>query len=320
MIRRSILTGGLLSVLDQETIRTFINVAESHSFSKTAEALFKTPAAISYRIKMLEENVGTQLFLRTTRTVQLTPAGLHLLEQCRQWLVWLDGMPGELQQINQGVERQVNIVINNLLYSPEAVARLLAYMKEKFPLTQFLISRQVYMGVWDSLLHDNFQLAIGATGSESLANEVSMLKLGGISWLFVVPAHHPLAALTGALHEDQLRAYPAINVEDTSRNLTKRIAWLLPGQNEIKVPDLRSKLECHLHGVGIGFLPQKICQRYLDSGQLVCREVVNERQPSPLSLAWRNDAGKAVEDIVDLFHRRAEPMMGFLNNIDLPAD
>ena len=288
-------------MLDQDTIRTFINVAESNSFSKTAETLFKTPAAISYRIKMLEEDVGTQLFLRTTRTVQLTPAGVHLLEQCRQWLAWMDGMPGELQQINQGVERQVNIVINNLLYSPEAIACLLAYLNKKFPLTQFLISRQVYMGVWDTLLHDGFQLAIGATGSESLANEVRLLKLGDISWQCVVTPQHPLASHIGALHEDQLRAYPAINVEDTSRNLTKRIAWLLPGQNEIKVPDLRSKLECHLQGLGVGFLPQKICQKYLDSGQLVPLEVGNERQPSPLSLAWKADAGKAVKEIVSLF-------------------
>jgi len=305
-------------VLDQETIRTFINVAESHSFSKTAEALFKTPAAISYRIKMLEEDVGTQLFTRTTRIVQLTPAGDHLLERCRQWLAWLDAMPGELQQINHGVERQVNIVINNLLYSPQAVARLLAHLHQKFPLTQFLVSRQVYMGVWDSLLHEDFQLAIGATGSEALANNVSMLELGNISWLFVVASHHPLADCEGVVPEDRLRSWPAINIEDTSRNLTKRVAWLLPGQKEIVVPDLSSKLACHLQGLGVGFLPAQLCQPYLDSGQLVSCEVINQRQPSPLSLAWENHSGKAVEEIITLFRERAEPVRDFLQSIDTP--
>ncbi|WBF44418.1 HTH-type transcriptional activator AllS [Serratia rubidaea] len=306
-------------MLDQETLRTFIRVAENSSFSKAAETLFKTPAAISYRIKMLEEDIGTQLFLRTTRTVQLTPAGMHLLEHCYQWLAWLDAMPGELQQINHGVERQVNIVVNNLLYSPTAVARLLAYLHQQFPLTQFLVSRQVYMGVWDSLLHGDFHLAIGATGSESLANDVSILKLGGISWRFIVPPGHPLAAGTGVLHEDQLRTYPAINVEDTSRNLTKRVAWLLPGQKEIKVPDLRSKLECHLQGLGVGFLPLTICQSYLHSGQLITREVINQRQPSPLSLAWHNHGGKAVAEIVALFQRRDPCILDFLHNVDIPA-
>ncbi|MCS3409732.1 HTH-type transcriptional activator AllS [Serratia sp. AKBS12] len=306
-------------MLDQETIRTFIKVAESSSFSKAAETLFKTPAAISYRIKMLEENVGTQLFLRTTRTVQLTPAGVHLLERFRQWLAWFDAMPGELQQINHGVERQVNIVINNLLYSPTAVAQLLTHLHQRFPLTQFLLSRQVYMGVWDTLLNEGFQLAIGATGYESLANHVSILELGGVSWRFVVTPQHPLASTTGVLDEDRLRAYPAINVEDTSHNLTKRIAWLLPGQKEIKVPDLRSKLECHLQGLGVGFLPLSLCQPYLQSGQLIAREMVNQRQPSPLSLAWHNHSGSAVAETVALFTNKAPCIAQFLKNIDLPS-
>lgn len=109
--------------------------------------------------------MGTQLFLRTTRSVSLTLAGQHLLEHCRQWLNWLDAMPDELQQINAGVERQVNIVINNLLYQPQTTADLLTWLHQQFPFTRFQISRQVYMGVWDSLLYDDFQLAIGVTGS-----------------------------------------------------------------------------------------------------------------------------------------------------------
>lgn len=72
-------------MLDQETIRSFINVAESASFSKAAEVMHKTPAAIGYRIKMLEERIGTPLFNRTTRSVSLTSAGEYLLAQCYRW-------------------------------------------------------------------------------------------------------------------------------------------------------------------------------------------------------------------------------------------
>ena len=72
-------------------------------------------------------------------------------------------MPSELQQVNDGVERQVNIVINNLLL--QAVAQLLAWLNERYPFTQFHISRQIYMGVWDSLLYEGFSLAIGVSGN-----------------------------------------------------------------------------------------------------------------------------------------------------------
>lgn len=91
-------------MFDPETLRTFIAVAETGSFSKAAERLCKTTATISYRIKLLEENTGVAL--STTRSVTLTAAGEHLLSRARDWLSWLESMPSELQQVNDGVERQ----------------------------------------------------------------------------------------------------------------------------------------------------------------------------------------------------------------------
>ena len=296
-------------MFDPETLRTFIAVAETGSFSKAAERLCKTTATISYRIKLLEENTGVALFFRTTRSVTLTAAGEHLLSQARDWLSWLESMPSELQQVNDGVERQVNIVINNLLYT----AQLLAWLNERYPFTQFHISRQIYMGVWDSLLYEGFALAIGVTGTEALANTFSLDPLGSVQWRFVMAADHPLANVEEPLTEAQLRRFPAVNIEDSARTLTKRVAWRLPGQKEIIVPDMETKIAAHLAGVGIGFLPKSLCQSMIDNQQLVSRVIPTMRPPSPLSLAWRKfGSGKAVEDIVTLFTQRRPEISGFL--------
>lgn len=300
-------------MFDPETLRTFIAVAETGSFSKAAERLCKTTATISYRIKLLEENTGVALFFRTTRSVTLTAAGEHLLSQARDWLSWLESMPSELQQVNDGVERQVNIVINNLLYNPQAVAQLLAWLNERYPFTQFHISRQIYMGVWDSLLYEGFSLAIGVTGTEALANTFSLDPLGSVQWRFVMAADHPLSNVEEPLTEAQLRRFPAVNIEDSARTLTKRVAWRLPGQKEIIVPDMETKIAAHLAGVGIGFLPKSLCQSMIDNQQLVSRVIPTMRPPSPLSLAWRKfGSGKAIEDIVTLFTQRRPEISGFL--------
>lgn len=300
-------------MLDHETIRSFVKVAECSSFSRAAESLHKTSATISYRIKMLEEGIGTQLFLRTTRSVVLTPAGEYLLERCKQWLSWLDSMPGELRQINQGVESRIDIVVNNLLYDSHCVATLLAHLNQRYPFTTFHISRQVYMGVWDTLLNGDSHLAIGVTGRESLENSISVMALGEVEWVFVVASGHPLAAQEGVLTEELMRGYPAVNIEDTAINITKRVAWLLSGQNEIKVPDMQTKLQCHLRGVGIGFLPRVLCQPYLDSGELLARTLVNKRQSSPLSLAWSHErGGEVVKALVNMFEQRDPLIEGFL--------
>lgn len=304
-------------MLDLETMRTFTKVVEYNSFSQAAKLLYKTPAAISYRIKSLENDLGTQLFQRTTRSVTLTIAGQHLYERCCQYLAWLANMPEELQQINDGVERRVSISINNLLYDANSVAQLLVYLKAKYPFTYFNLNRQVYMGVWDSLLNGDCQLAIGATGWESLDNMINVYPFGEINWQFVVAKDHPLSKVTGKLSNDMLRNYPAINVEDTSIHITKRVAWLLPGQAEIIVPNLETKLACHLSGLGIGFLPKKLSQPYIESGQLIKCKVCNERKPSQLSLAWKKaHMGKVMNEIINLFVTHHMVADAFLKNID----
>lgn len=303
-------------MLDEESIKTFMHVAQTGSFSRAAAILHKTPATISYRIRMLEGQAGTLLLNRTTRTVSLTPAGQHLLERCSQWLSWLEGVPAELKQINDGIERQLNVVVNNLMYCPETLSALLSELTQRYPFTQFTFTRQIYMGVWDTLLYEDYQLAIGVTGTESLSNAVSLLPLGHIDWVFIHAPCHPLQQVKDPLEETVLRQYIAINVEDTSRHLEKRVAWLLTGQRQIIVADIATKLACHLKGMGIGFLPRHICQPYLDSGELIARQIRYPRAPSSLSLAWKKEyTGKALHDIVNLFRERdplTQPMLSYL--------
>ncbi len=101
---------------------------------------------------------------------------------------------------------------------------------------------------------------------------------GKIEWVFAIAPTHPLAAAADPLNETQLRL---TRRSTSARHLAKRTARLLSGQQEIKVPDLRTKLECHLRGLGIGFLPRQLCQAYLDSGELVAKQLKYPRQPSP---------------------------------------
>ena len=54
---------------------TFIKVADSGSFNKASEELFVSPNAVMKQINLLENNLGFDLFVRTPRGVQLTPAG-----------------------------------------------------------------------------------------------------------------------------------------------------------------------------------------------------------------------------------------------------
>ena len=61
-------------------VRCFLAVAELRHFGRAAEQLHIVQPAVSQQIRRLELELGAQLFHRTTRTVELTPAGVAFLE------------------------------------------------------------------------------------------------------------------------------------------------------------------------------------------------------------------------------------------------
>lgn len=71
-------------------LRYFVAVAEELHFSRAAAKLYVAQQALSKQIRELEDAVGAQLLRRTTRSVELTPAGEVLLAAAREALATLD--------------------------------------------------------------------------------------------------------------------------------------------------------------------------------------------------------------------------------------
>ena len=67
-------------------IHEFITVVEEGSFSNAAQSIGTTRSRVSQIITALEKRIGIQLLNRSTRSMQLTDAGKHFYEQCRQGL------------------------------------------------------------------------------------------------------------------------------------------------------------------------------------------------------------------------------------------
>ncbi|MER1967315.1 LysR substrate-binding domain-containing protein [Castellaniella sp. GW247-6E4] len=71
-------------------LRAFVLLAEELHFRRAAERLCMTQPALSRTIRSLEEDIGVELLLRTTRSVELTEAGRVFLAECREVLRLLE--------------------------------------------------------------------------------------------------------------------------------------------------------------------------------------------------------------------------------------
>ncbi|QRG04563.1 LysR family transcriptional regulator [Xanthobacter dioxanivorans] len=122
--------------LDLDSVRAFICIAELGNFTRAAEAMGTTQAAISLKLKRLEERVGCRLVERTPRYVQLSARGDAFLEHAR---ALLEAHDRALALFVQTRER-LTIGISDHVAGPELPA-LIARMNAQDP--QLLIEIRI---------------------------------------------------------------------------------------------------------------------------------------------------------------------------------
>lgn len=95
--------------MDLQGLRTFLVVAEERHFGRAAARLNLAQPAVSQQIKRLESDLGAPVLRRTTRMVELTPAGLHLQARARVILAEVERTEAEVLQIEGGRAGKVSI-------------------------------------------------------------------------------------------------------------------------------------------------------------------------------------------------------------------
>src|SRR4051794_8671933 len=94
---------------DLRELRYFVAVAEELSFTNAARRLHVSQPSLSSAVRQLETRVGVTLLQRTTRKVELTPAGRTLLAHAREVLEASASLDGALRAHRGGGSRRVGI-------------------------------------------------------------------------------------------------------------------------------------------------------------------------------------------------------------------
>ena len=97
---------------DPTSLALFVRVAETKSITKAAQACHIALAAASRRVTQLEDQFNVQLLYRTARGVELTPAGIALLQHARIVLSQMDEMQGDITGYAKGAKGTVRIQAN----------------------------------------------------------------------------------------------------------------------------------------------------------------------------------------------------------------
>ena len=112
--------------LSLDLLRGFRAAARHLSFTQAARELNVTPSAVSREVKTLEEQLGTPLFHRVNRALQLTGAGIELSRAADQALDLVDGAIARLA----GASRSLGVTTTTAFGSLWLVPRLPGYARD----------------------------------------------------------------------------------------------------------------------------------------------------------------------------------------------
>jgi DNA-binding transcriptional LysR family regulator len=116
--------------------------------------------SVSAALRRLEAQLGLQLFLRTRRGVQLTPAGDVLLKDCHDIVDRLVAAPARLRSIKNGLGGSVLVRTISHIFSPALDAGLMAF-KARYPDVELVLETDHSERIVASLMSGESSVAVG---------------------------------------------------------------------------------------------------------------------------------------------------------------
>ncbi|MBN7808944.1 LysR family transcriptional regulator [Agrobacterium rosae] len=97
----------MLQNIETSLLRSFVTIAETRSFTRSAQVLFRTQSAITMQMQKLEETLGCKLTYRAGKSIELTDEGEALLPYANEILRLNDELQSSLKSMKRREEIRV---------------------------------------------------------------------------------------------------------------------------------------------------------------------------------------------------------------------
>ena len=276
-------------------LRYFVAVAEERHFGRAAERLHIAQPPLSQQIRRLETELGEPLLYRTTRRVELSPAGEVLLERARAILAAVDSAVDDARRAARGEYGRLAIgFTGSSTYA--MLPSLAAAMREELPgvvldlhgelLTPAQVARLIAGTLDVGLLRPPVR-------ERGLSTEV----LHSEPLLAVLPETHPLANAEAVpleqLKDDRFVTYPShfrSVVHDAVEDACAAHGFVPIAAHE--VGETATLVSFVAAGLGVSLVPASVSKMTVEGA--VYRPLVHDATRVELAVAWRRDDQRPV--------------------------
>ncbi len=259
-------------MVDIDKIGTFVRAAETLNFSETAKQLHMSQPTVSHHIKILEQEMGVELFIRTSTGLELTEGGKVLLPWARRLLHDTNSMQAMMSSIQDDIVGELRISCSTTA-GKYVLPQLAARFCQHFPgvrtrilgctpenVTLNLLDGEAHIGVISREIQD-----AGLESQEFFRDIITL----------IVPANHRWA-FRKMIEASELLEEPLILREETSG--TRRVVLSELAKFDIGLDDLNIFMELGnaeaivrtvAAGYGIAFVSKLATACPLERGNVV---------------------------------------------------
>ncbi|OYR17345.1 LysR family transcriptional regulator [Brucella grignonensis] len=262
-----------------KALKTFLLAAEKRNFAQVSRELDMTPASVTRTIAALEEELGVQLFVRTTRQVSLTTDGAVFAARIEPAVTALEAARLELMNVHKADQGRLRINAPMSL-GQQVLPQILSAFRELYPRIEIELSLTDQML---DMVEQDFDLAIRISGAPSDKFTI-WRKISAIKRILVAA---PGTAFVDVKHPTELTIDGCLGYSFESR----RENWALSdGGSTVNVSAGRMisanngevLANMAADGAGVAMLPVFIVAEHLRTGRLV--QILPEWSPPQLWL------------------------------------
>lgn len=235
---------------DLTDLRLFVAIAEAHNLTRGAERAHLAPSSASHRLQQLENALGTPLFLRQARGVQLTRAGEALLRHARQVFAQLEQMHADLAPFAQGIRGHVTLWANTHAthsFLPDDLAGFLRAHPQVSVSLEEHTSPEIVMAVVRG------EIELGVVAERVEGADVELIPYRADRLVLITPPAHPLARRTH-VHFAEVTDFPFVMLHAGSaiHTFTMNAAAALGRHLNVRIQVRSFEAVCRMVGAGVG--------------------------------------------------------------------
>jgi DNA-binding transcriptional LysR family regulator len=285
--------------IDLRHLRYFLAVAEELHFGRAAVRLHMAQPPLSQQIRRLEEEIGYPLFLRSSRSVKLTPAGKALVDRARRTLQKADE---DIEAVRSVARGDVGVLKVGFVGSAmlTKLPSILGRYRRLYPRVQLHLAELHTSQLLDALRDGSADVALARDAGT--VDDLHVERVFVEPFVAVLPKKHPLAAR---------RSVPIVKLRDEPFVFYQRSAGNYAWENTIGLceqqgfrPNIVQEAPqwltlIRLVGAGLGVtiapasvekivVPDVVCRKLSPSGGATSIDLVYRlKEPSPLVTAFR---------------------------------